>query len=130
MIPSRQIGIKMFSLLPFLALAGAREIVFPPTSGYTTADQAVLGSGYNDPDISQAKFAGMNTYANLPYVHCLAREGEEVERFDIAVLGAPFDTVSSLLLCVLCCGYMLPSCTKVWVELLLHAMPLQNRIMV
>jgi hypothetical protein len=86
---------KMSALLPFItfaALANAREIVFPPTSGYTT-DQVVL-SRYNDPDISQAKFAGLNTYANLPYVHCLAGEGEEVEKFDIAVLGAPFDTVS------------------------------------
>ena len=86
---------KMSALLPFItfaALSNAREIVFPPTSGYTT-DQVVL-SGYNDPDISQAKFAGLNTYANLPYVHCLAGEGEEVEKFDIAVLGAPFDTVS------------------------------------
>ncbi|KAH4197149.1 hypothetical protein HBI56_063320 [Parastagonospora nodorum] len=83
----------MSALLPFItfaALSNAREIVFPPTSGYTT-DQVVL-SGYNDPDISQAKFAGLNTYANLPYVHCLAGEGEEVEKFDIAVLGAPFDT--------------------------------------
>lgn len=34
------------------------------------------------------------TYANLPYVHCLAPEGEEVEGYDIAVVGAPFDTVS------------------------------------
>jgi agmatinase len=83
----------MLFILAFLPLVGAREIVFPPASGYST-DQAVLGAGYNDPDISQARFAGMSTYANLPYVHCLAGEGEEVERFDIAVLGAPFDTVS------------------------------------
>lgn len=84
------------SLIPFLALlplAAAREIAFPPVSGYTTSDQVILG-GYNNPDISQPKFAGLNTYANLPYVHCLAAEGEEVEKFDIAILGAPFDTVS------------------------------------
>ncbi|KAH7088809.1 arginase family-domain-containing protein [Paraphoma chrysanthemicola] len=78
------------SFLFFAALAGAREIVFPPVSGYTT-DQAIL-RGYNDPDISQPKFAGLMTYANLPYVHCLAADGEEVERFDIAIMGAPFDT--------------------------------------
>jgi hypothetical protein len=79
-------------LLLVSAVAVAREIVFPPVSGYTT-DQAILG-GYNDPDISQPKFAGLMTYANLPYVHCLAADREEVERFDIAILGAPFDTVS------------------------------------
>jgi hypothetical protein len=45
--------------------------------------------------ISQPRFAGLNTYANLPYVHCLARGSEEVEKFDIAILGAPFDTVSN-----------------------------------
>ncbi|KAF1919945.1 arginase family protein [Ampelomyces quisqualis] len=71
--------------------ASAREVVFPPTSGYATDDQIILG-GYNDPDISHAKFGGLNTFANLPYVHCLAKEGEEVEKFDIAILGAPFDT--------------------------------------
>lgn len=72
-----------------------REIVFPPTSGYVhaTSDQITLG-GYNDPDISQAKYGGLSTFANLPYVHCLAKDGVEVEGFDIAVLGAPFDTVS------------------------------------
>jgi len=41
------------------------------------------------------KFFGLTTFANLPYVHCLAPDGEEVEKFDIAVLGAPFDTVSA-----------------------------------
>jgi agmatinase len=79
----------------FPALSNARDIVFPPVSGYTT-DQAILG-GYNDIDISQARFAGLTTYANLPYVHCLAPGGEEVEKFDIAILGAPFDTVSERL---------------------------------
>lgn len=77
--------------------------------------------GLDDEDISQAKFAGLTTFANLPYVHCLAAgddEGEEeeeedgkknkkekrrkrksvgVEKFDIAILGAPFDTVSIFL---------------------------------
>lgn len=75
--------------------------------------------GLDDEDISQAKFAGLTTFANLPYVHCLAaddndeEEEEEddekknkkrkkkksggVEKFDIAILGAPFDTVSTYL---------------------------------
>lgn len=84
--------------------------------------------GLDDEDISQAKFAGLTTFANLPYVHCLAADEEEeeddedeedeedcengkknkkekrkkkksvgVEKFDIAILGAPFDTVSIFL---------------------------------
>lgn len=60
-------------------------------------------------DISGAKFQGLNTYANLPYVHCLSNG--EVEEYDIAILGAPFDTVSppdSLqgMSFVGCCGLM------------------------
>jgi agmatinase len=82
-----------FLLLLAAPLAYAREMSFPPVSGYTTSDQVVLGGNY-DLDISQARFAGLTTYANLPYVHCLAKGGEEVEKYDIAVLGAPFDTVS------------------------------------
>lgn len=82
-------------LLLALATANAREIIFPPISGYGSIPNQVLLDGYNDADITQSKFAGLTTYANLPYVHCLAKEGEEVETFDIAVLGAPFDTVSS-----------------------------------
>lgn len=46
-------------------------------------------------DVSGRKYYGMSTYANLPYVHCLSAEKVgEVEEYDIAILGAPFDTVS------------------------------------
>ncbi|KAL6710053.1 hypothetical protein ACN47E_009844 [Coniothyrium glycines] len=74
----------------YAAFIHAREISFPPVAGYHT-DQAILG-GYNEPDITQAKFAGLTTYANLPYVHCLAPDGQKVDPYDIAILGAPFDT--------------------------------------
>ncbi|KAI8942717.1 hypothetical protein NX059_000765 [Plenodomus lindquistii] len=71
-------------------LVNAREITFPPVSGYSS--QQIIPQGYNEPDITKAKFAGLTTYANLPYTHCLAPEGDDVEPFDIAILGAPFDT--------------------------------------
>lgn len=74
-------------------LASARDITFPPISGFSS-DQAILGS-VSGPDITHARFAGLTTYANLPYVHCLAPADKEVEKFDIAILGAPFDTVRS-----------------------------------
>lgn len=46
-------------------------------------------------DVSESKFWGLSTYANLPYVHCLSAGNDvEVEEYDIAILGAPFDTVS------------------------------------
>lgn len=85
-------SLLLSTLLAFQALTHAREIGFPPVSGYSS-DQTILG-GYNEPDITQGKFAGLSTYANLPYVHCLAPEDDEIEAFDIAILGAPFDTVS------------------------------------
>lgn len=38
---------------------------------------------------------GLTTFANLPYVFCLSgRANEDVEKFDVAFLGAGFDTVS------------------------------------
>jgi hypothetical protein len=83
----------MLPLLLFSSVAHAREIVFPSSSGYSTSDQVILGGPWS-PDVSGAKFAGLNTYANLPYVHCLAKDTDEVEKFDIGILGAPFDTVS------------------------------------
>lgn len=42
-------------------------------------------------------FAGLTTFGNLPYVYCLAdTRNEAVEKFDIAILGAPFDTVNPI----------------------------------
>ena len=74
-------------------IANAREISFPPLSGFSS-DQAVMG--VDSPDITQSRFEGHATYANLPYVHCLAPKGEQIDSFDIAILGAPFDTVSNI----------------------------------
>jgi agmatinase len=86
---ARHIG----AFLALAALLEAREIVFPPTSGY----QFPLGNslGFETDDIASPKFNGLSTYANLPYVHCLANStlsSEDIEKYDIAVLGAPFDT--------------------------------------
>ncbi|GAB7325165.1 hypothetical protein MBLNU13_g09245t1 [Cladosporium sp. NU13] len=83
--------------LAFASLLQAREIVFPPTSGY----QQPIGSKnlgileYETDDISEPLYNGLNTFANLPYVHCLANStlsAEDVEKYDIAIVGAPFDT--------------------------------------
>ncbi|EUC29760.1 hypothetical protein COCCADRAFT_39903 [Bipolaris zeicola 26-R-13] len=81
---------SLLSIAPFLTVAYTREITFPPVAGY--GSQQVIPQGLFESDVTQAKFAGLSTYANLPYVHCLAPEGDDVEPFDIAILGAPFDT--------------------------------------
>lgn len=94
---SKEYSINMLNIvhLPVLiaafAAVDARDITFPSLSGFSS-EQVVMG--IVSPEITQAKFGGLTTYANLPYVHCLAPKGEEVEKFDIAILGAPFDTVS------------------------------------
>jgi agmatinase len=72
------------------ATSNGRQIVFPPSIGIDSVLSTTPGLGLSRP------FAGLMTFANLPYVHCLAdAENEDVEKFDIAFLGAPFDTVSS-----------------------------------
>jgi agmatinase len=86
---------SLLSVLPFLVgLSDARDITFPPVSGYSS--QQIVLQGPNDAEITTSKFAGLTTYANLPYVHCLAPEGQDVEPYDIAIIGAPFDTVSKV----------------------------------
>lgn len=76
----------------FSGSSAARDITFPPVSGF----QQVLNYGGGIDVTTGSAFAGLTTYANLPYVHCLAGEGHQVEKFDIAILGAPFDTVSAV----------------------------------
>ena len=92
--PSKPLKPKMsIGLIAILlSLCNAREITFPPVAGI--APQQVFPQ--IDIDISTGSaFAGLTTYANLPYAHCLAPEKEDVKPYDIAILGAPFDTVRS-----------------------------------
>jgi agmatinase len=76
----------------------ARDVVFPPLAAVHTSQQYFLPFK-DDPAIllAGADFHGLSTYANLPYVKCMSSE-EEVEKYDIAILGAPFDTVSFFVL--------------------------------
>lgn len=98
MSPRHAPALPLLVLLPLFTFA--REIIFPPLSGYQVPVQPgspfnIAGNNRQD-GISDAKFAGLTTFANLPYVHCLAADEGDVEKFDIAFLGAPFDTVSGL----------------------------------
>lgn len=72
--------------------AAARDIVFPPVAGFD-AYQTPLGSGEDVDIIFGSAFSGLTTFANLPYISCFD-DKSETERYDIAMLGAPFDTVS------------------------------------
>lgn len=93
---------RVSTILALASVLQAREITFPPVSGVQSPLGANVGimdvPGDGNPlDLSQAQWAGLTTYANLPYVHCLANgttyaSGAEIEKYDIAILGAPFDT--------------------------------------
>ncbi|KAI9891409.1 MAG: hypothetical protein M1814_002728 [Vezdaea aestivalis] len=68
----------------------ARQIVFPSPLDLDHSQEVLK---YSDLDVSSgSRFAGLTTFANLPYTHCLAKDSTATEPFDIAILGAPFDT--------------------------------------
>ncbi|KAK5937828.1 hypothetical protein PMZ80_009957 [Knufia obscura] len=78
-------------LLCFGVLTVCREVVFPPVAavgGHAQIPQILAGGLQDDEFI---KYAGLQTFANLPWVHCLSAE-QDVAPYDIAFLGAPFDT--------------------------------------
>ncbi|KIW01646.1 agmatinase [Verruconis gallopava] len=82
-------------LAAFSAATAAREIVFPPS-----IPQVPFGALSNDPISAFTEVppavAGLTTFANIPHVFCLADAANEaVEKFDIAFLGAPFDTATT-----------------------------------
>jgi agmatinase len=82
---------NLFLLLTALTSPSlAREIVFPPQNPLQIHVDSPTSPG-PDSALRADKFAGLTTYANLPWVHCLS-DSDNVEKYDIAVLGAPFDT--------------------------------------
>ncbi|KAK3625852.1 hypothetical protein LTR56_020165 [Elasticomyces elasticus] len=82
---------RLSHLVAFAATAIAREITFPPVSGMQEPLGAtdMTNSGM---DLSEALYSGLMTYGSLPYAHCLAAADTAVEPYDIAIIGAPFDT--------------------------------------
>ena len=75
-----------FVLLALADNVFSRDITFPPVAGIQHPI-AGFGIGEEALDISQL-LSGITTFANLPYAHCLANDGEDVEKYDIAILGA------------------------------------------
>lgn len=72
-------------LLALASYAVSREITFPPVAGM---QHPIYGFGVDEDaaelDITMM-MSGITTFAHLPYVHCLANESEDVEKYDIAV---------------------------------------------
>ncbi|KAK3941063.1 arginase family protein [Diplogelasinospora grovesii] len=65
---------------------------FPPKTDYTP-HQHPMSDGEEDVDIiTGSQFRGLTTFGNLPYVNCFIDAEAETKPYDIAILGAPFDT--------------------------------------
>lgn len=87
-------------LVSLAGLAHAREIVFPPVAGIThVSGQAPLrldSEADDDVDLTTDAMGGLTSFGHLPYVPCFAAKTDnEIDKYDIAVLGAPFDTATS-----------------------------------
>lgn len=87
-----------------IPLVLGREIVFAPIAAIDKNHdhyEALLrphSSAIDDEDVSldTDSMAGLTSFAHLPHVPCFsAVTDEEIEKYDIAVLGAPFDTGTS-----------------------------------
>ena len=86
---------RLLLLLPVQILG--RDIVFPaidPLHVNTIGHDRAPTSPDSDQFLEFQKYAGLTTFANLPWVHCLSSE-EHVDKYDIAFLGAPFDTATT-----------------------------------
>jgi hypothetical protein len=72
----------------------AWEFPKPPIAPVLAQHPMSLGDSDDDIDIvTGSQFHGLKTFANLPYVNCFSDAEADKSKYDIAILGAPFDTV-------------------------------------
>lgn len=78
-------------------------VAWAPPTGFSEHERVFLGHDDFPNDVSgypktfiDLPFSGLTTYAGIPYVNCLSSSEEPVDNYDIAILGAPFDTVREL----------------------------------
>ena len=92
-----------FSIIFALCISAQILPVVSHHSGHAAAhemphvDQHYMSDNFIDVT-TDSEFFGLTTFANLPYVNCLKADETEEGRYDIAILGAPFDTVIKTLL--------------------------------
>lgn len=89
-----------FLVCLLVAASQAREIVFPPVAAVQgKSGQVPIGLGADlddDVDLTTDAIGGLTSFAHLPYVPCFGpKTDDETEKYDIAILGAPFDTATS-----------------------------------
>ncbi|OOF92809.1 hypothetical protein ASPCADRAFT_54349 [Aspergillus carbonarius ITEM 5010] len=83
----------LLSLSLLVLPAQAREIVFPPVAAiHNPSFQRPLAHEDTIDIVTGSQFSGLTTFANLPYVNCFVDDDSTLNSYDIAFLGAPFDT--------------------------------------
>lgn len=87
-------------LLCLVNLGNSRDIAFPPVSGIGRTPGQIpfrlQEENDDDVDLTTDGVGGLTSFAHLPYVPCfVAKADEDIDKYDIAVLGAPFDTATS-----------------------------------
>ena len=93
-----QNGIYLLALIIHLDINSISALDMRSQSIIKVSPSQMLVGYDEDVDIITGNaFAGLTTFANLRYQNCFA---DESELYDIAILGAPFDTVSQLVLYV------------------------------
>lgn len=74
----------------------AADIVFSSAAVVHGATaQMPLGLDDTIDIVSDSQFSGLMTFANVPYVNCFVDSEATKQPYDIAFMGAPFDTVCS-----------------------------------
>ena len=85
-----------FALFALSSLSSAREVVFPPVAAVHPSGQLPMGHHDTVDITSGSQFSGLTTFARIPYINCFLDEESSKQPYDIAILGAPFDTVRYL----------------------------------
>ena len=86
-------SVIMHAMLLFMPFsAAALDLVFPPVSDIERSQKPFTDDDGIDITIG-SDFSGLMTFANLPYVNCF--KAFDTDPYDIAIMGAPFDTVST-----------------------------------
>lgn len=89
--------IKPLTWLLLLLNGSVNAHQFAPQGGHQIPFWAHSEGAVGEIDLSTYDIGGIGTYASVPYENCFV-ESTSSEGFDIAILGAPFDTVSHHLL--------------------------------
>jgi agmatinase len=95
--------LSLVLVLLLVAASHAREIIFPPMAAvHPNTGQVPIRMGVgsasesDDVDLTTDAVGGLTSFAHLPYVPCFGPQAnDETAKYDIAILGAPFDTGTS-----------------------------------